>query len=76
MENIEKMTPPFWGLKIMNLLVFFLFRAEKKVFSGSWLWLGFGWGGVGRAFMQFMHFSAIFAMLAFLATLVTPWYPL
>ena len=38
--------------------------------------MGFVWGGVGRALMQFMYFSAIFAMLAVLATLVTPWYPL
>ena len=38
--------------------------------------MGFVWGGVGRALMQFMHFSAIFAMLAIcrhiLATSVTP----
>ena len=32
--------------------------------------IGFVWGGVGRALMQFMHFSAIFAMLAVLATSV------
>ena len=38
--------------------------------------IGFVWGGVGRALVQFMHFSAIFAMLAVLATSVTPWYPL
>ena len=38
--------------------------------------MGFVWGGVGRALMQFMHFLAIFAMLAVLATSVTPWYPL
>ena len=38
--------------------------------------IGFVWGGVGRALMQFMHFSAIFGMLAVLATSVTPWYPL
>ena len=24
-KNVEKMTPPFFGLKIMNLLVFFWF---------------------------------------------------
>ena len=30
--------------------------------------IGFVWGGVGRALMQFMHFSAIYAMLAVLAT--------
>ena len=30
--------------------------------------IGFIWGGVGRALMQFMHFSAIFAMLADLAS--------
>ena len=33
--------------------------------------MGFLWGGVGRALMQFMHFSAIFGMLAVLATSVT-----
>ena len=38
--------------------------------------MGFVWGGVGRALMQFMQFSAIFGMLAVLATSVTPWYPL
>ena len=36
--------------------------------------MGFVWGGVGQALMQFMHFSAIFAMLAVLATSVTLWY--
>ena len=38
--------------------------------------MGFVWGGVGRALMQFAHFSAFFAMLAVLATLVTLCYPL
>ena len=38
--------------------------------------MGFVWGGVGQALMQFMHFSAIFGMLAVLATLVTLWYAL
>ena len=33
--------------------------------------IGFVWGGVGRALMQFMHFLAIFGMLAVLATSVT-----
>ena len=37
--------------------------------------MGFVWGGVGRALMQFMHLFAIFAMLAVLATSVTPCYP-
>ena len=32
--------------------------------------MGFVWGGVGRALMQFMHLSAIFAMLPVLATSV------
>ena len=68
------MTPPFFGSKIMNLLVFFDFGAEK-VFPGPDS-MGFVWGGVGRALMQFMHFSAIFGMLAVLATSVTPCYPL
>ena len=38
--------------------------------------IGFVWGGVGRALMQFMHFSAIFGLLGVLATSVNPWYPL
>ena len=33
--------------------------------------MGFVWGGVGRALIQFMRFSAIFAMLVVLATSVT-----
>ena len=37
--------------------------------------IGFEWGGVGRALMQFMHFLDIFGMLAVLATSVTPCYP-
>ena len=37
--------------------------------------MGFVWGGVGPALMQFMHLSAIFAMLAVLATSVSPCYP-
>ena len=37
--------------------------------------IGFVWGGVAQALMQFMHFSAIFVMLAVLATWVTPCYP-
>ena len=28
-KNVEKMTPPFFGSKIMNLLVFFNFEPEK-----------------------------------------------
>ena len=68
------MTPPFFGSKIMNLLVFFDFE-PKKFFRVPTLWGLYG-GGVGRVLMQFMHFSAIFAMLAVLATSVTPWYPL
>ena len=66
-KNVEKKTPSFFlGSKIMNLLVFFGFGAEK-VFPGPDS-IGFGWGGVGRALTQFMHFPAIFAMLAVLAT--------
>ena len=72
-KNVKKMTPPFFGSKIMNLLVFFDFE-PKKCFRGPDS-MGFVWGGVGRALMQFMHFSAIFGMLAVLATSVNPWYP-
>ena len=28
-KNVEKMTPPFFGSKIMNLLVFFDFEPKK-----------------------------------------------
>ena len=38
--------------------------------------MGFIWGGVGGALLQFMHFLAIFAMLAVLVTSMTLWYPL
>ena len=65
----SKNDPPFFGSKIMNLLVFFDFE-PKKVFPGPDS-MGFVWGGVGRALMQFMHFSAI---LLCSSTSVTPWY--
>ena len=71
-KNVEKNDPPFFGSKIMNLLVFFRFGAEK-VFPGRDS-MGFVWGGVGR--VQLMHFSAIFATLAVLAISVTQWYPI
>ena len=66
------MTPPFFGSKIMNLLVFFDFE-PKKCFRVPTPWGLYGeeWDEV-----QFMHFSAIFAMSAVLATSATPWYPL
>ena len=64
------MTPPFFGSKIMNLLVFFDFE-PKKFFPGPDS-MGFVWGGVGRALMQFMHFSAIFAMFVDLGDPVVP----
>ena len=38
--------------------------------------IGFVWGGVRRALIQFVHFLAFFGMLAVLATSVTLWYPL
>ena len=53
-----KNVPPFFWSKIMNLLAFFGFE-PKKVFPGPDS-MGFVWGGVGRALMQFMHFSAFF----------------
>ena len=36
-KNVEKMTPPFFGSKIMNLLVFFSILSRKSV-SGSRLY--------------------------------------
>ena len=38
--------------------------------------MGFVWGGVGRALLQFINFSAMFSTLAVLVTSVTLWYPL
>ena len=37
--------------------------------------IGFVWGGVGRALMQFMHLFAIFAMLAVFGDLGDPVLP-
>ena len=70
-KNVQKMIP-FFGSKIMNLLVFSIL--SRKVFPGPDS-MGFVWGGVGRA-LQFMHSPDVLAMLAVLATPVTPWYPL
>ena len=66
--------PPFFVFEIMNRLVCFYFELQKVFWAPDSM--GFVWGGVGRALLQFMHFSAIFAMSAVLATSVTPWYPL
>ena len=60
------MTPPFFGSKITNLLVFFDFE-PKKCFRVPTPW---GLYGAEWALLQFMHFSAV------LADSVTPWYPL
>ena len=67
------MTPPFFGSKIMNLLVFFDFE-PKKCFRVLTPCVCMGWSGTSAN--AGMHFSAIFAMLAVLATSVTLWYPL
>ena len=67
------MTPPFFGSKIRNLLVFSIL--SRKSVSGSQLH-GVCMGRSGTSALQFMHFSAIFRMLAVLATSVTLWYPL
>ena len=72
-KNVEKMTPPFFGSKIMNLLVFFDFEPKKCFRVPTPLGL---YGAKWDERMQFMHFSAIFAMLGVLANLMTPWYPL
>ena len=69
-SKTSEKNPPFFWVENHELLVFFDFE-PKKCFR-----IGFVWGEVGRALMQFMHFSAIFAMLAVLADPVTPWYPL
>ena len=73
-QKCRKNDPPFFWVENDESFGFFRFWAEK-VFPGPDS-IGFVWGGVGRALMQFMHFSAIFAMLAVLATSVTPPYPL
>ena len=53
----KKMTPPFFGSKIMNLLVFFDFE-PKKCSRVPTLWGLYGaeWD---ERLMQFMHFSAM-----------------
>ena len=65
--GFQKMTTPFLGLKIMNVLVFFDFEPKKcsRVTTP--------WGLHGAECVQLMHFPAIFAMLAVLATSVTLW---
>ena len=69
----KKMTPPLFGSKIMNLLIFFDFE-PKKCFRvpAPWGLYGAEWD---ERFLKFMHFSASFAMLAVLATSVTTCYP-
>ena len=67
------MNPLFLGRK-SRIFWFFSILSRKSV-SGSRS-MGFVWGGVGRALMQFMHFSVIFAIWAVLATSGTPWYTL
>ena len=58
------MTPPFFGSKIMNLLVFFDFE-PKKFFRVPTLW-----GLYGAEWDE--HFSAIFAMFVDLGDPVVP----
>ena len=72
---MSKNDPPLFGSKIMNLLVFFCSILDKKVFPGPDS-MGFVWGRLGRALLQFMQLLVVFAMLAVFATLVTQWYPL
>ena len=69
----SKNDPPIFWVENHESFGFFYFEPQSVSGSDS---IGFVWGGVGRALMQFMHFSAIFAMLAVWATSVTPWYPL
>ena len=67
------MTPPFFGSQIMNLLVFFDFE-PKKVFPGPNS-IGFVWGGVGRALMQFMHLFSHFCYVGGFGDLGDPVVP-
>ena len=64
----QKMTPPFFGSKLMNLLVFFDFE-PKKFFRVPTLWGLYGaeWD---ERLCSLCTFSAIFGMLAVLATSV------
>ena len=66
--------PPFFGSKIMNLLVFFDFE-PKKCFQVPTAWGFMGRSGTS-ACAVYAFFSAIFAMVAVLATSVTPCHPL
>ena len=66
--GVKKWPPPFFGSKIMNLLVFFDFEPKKCYRVPT------PWGLYGAEWDE--RFSAMFGMLAVLATLVTPWYRL
>ena len=72
-KNIEKSTPPFFGSKIMNILVFFDFE-PKKCFRVRLH--GVRKGRSGTSADAVYALSGHFAMLAVLATSVTPCYPL
>ena len=72
-ENVKKMTPPFFEAKITNLLVVFQFLAKKSVWGPDSM--GCVWGGVGGVLMQSMHFLIILGVLAVLGTSVSLWYP-
>ena len=72
-KNVAKNDPPFFGSKIMNLLVFFDYE-PKKCFRVPTPWGLYGAEWDERS-CSLCIFSAIFAMLAVLATSVTLWYP-
>ena len=65
----QKMTPPFFGSKIMNLLVFFDFE-PKKFFRVPTLWGLYGaeWDERSCSLCTFKPF------LLCSSTSVTPWY--
>ena len=70
----KKNTPPFFELKIMNLLVFFSILSRKSV-SGSRLH-GVCMGRSGTSACAVYALSSHFCYVGVLATSVTPWYPL
>ena len=59
-KNVEKITPSFLGLEIMNLLAFFFSILSRKSVSGSRLHgVYMGRSGTSAVYALFGHFSYV-----------------
>ena len=72
-KNVQKNDPPFFWVKNHESFGFFRFGAEK-VFPGPDS-MGFVWGGVGRALLQFMHVFSHFCYVGGFGNLGDPVVP-